>query len=94
MANPPTSASIPPEILQDLYVRSGRNWLSLGIILLTTLTAAVWVMRNDATAVAASICGLAALVNAVPRIIDARTRMITQHSGTSASGATKAAPTN
>lgn len=60
----------------DHYESTGWRWTGLGVLLLAIMFAAVYTCRHDPIAISGLFFAIAAILHAVPPIIEARQRLV------------------
>ena len=68
------AAALPP--LLRLIDISGRRWFFLGAMLLTIMGIAIWAAHRDPLAISALFFAIAAILRAVPKIMEERARIL------------------
>lgn len=71
------SADTLPPLLRVVDI-SGRRWFTLGLVLLTIMGLAVWAAHRDPVAISALFFAIAAILRAVPKIMEERARILHQ----------------
>jgi hypothetical protein len=74
--DPPPRRPIPVATLSSLFDSSGRRWFILGSLLLVIMGVAVWTVRRDPLAISALFFAIAAILGTVPKIMEARARIL------------------
>ncbi|HLK43842.1 MAG TPA: hypothetical protein VKV34_10915 [Thermoleophilia bacterium] len=72
---PRVSADTLPPLLKVINI-SGRRWFILGLVLLTIMGLAVWAAHRDPVAISALFFAIAAILRAVPKIMEERARIL------------------